>query len=528
MNPQQINKSTLLVRVTGIAYFFAVIWNFHWVVTSLNYQSTFSSFVSVIFLFATILVTISGIVLIINNWRFSIITPKKIKKGTEPKVAILIPTYNESIDIVLKTLESVVGQNWPKNKMVIVVSDDAYNEALEQEIQKFKLKNKITDSVIYHTPPRKNHPSRLGEAKAGNLNSALNLIIKRFPDISYIETRDADDLVGTKFFLSYCLEVLTKDSSISFVQTVKQCRVSLGDPFSNQEPVFYQRIMPARYASNAVFPCGSGLIWRIDELKKINGFPFWNLVEDLQSGYEILCLGGKSAFLPIVGAYGQIAPEDIPNFYKQRGTWALDTLRLFFWKNPFFEKRLNIWQKLQFFELEFSYFLSFAMAIFMFDLVIALAFGIYPILDSSISYILHIFVFAAILEIYNIARARGISYKELWRTRQIWLGLMPIFISAFFQALKYGPNNKPIYKTTRKYHKVDWYWRETLLAKFIFLTLLISIIISLVTQTNNILLNIGLFFWTLFFMNAFLHMIKNSWHGVGFKEMIKRRDRVIA
>ena len=32
-----------------------------------------------------------------------------------------------------------------------------------------------------------------------------------------------------------------------------------------------------------------------------------------------------------VGAVGQHAPEDLPNVYKQRGTWALDTMRLLIW-----------------------------------------------------------------------------------------------------------------------------------------------------------------------------------------------------
>ncbi len=36
-------------------------------------------------------------------------------------------------------------------------------------------------------------------------------------------------------------------------------------------------------------------------------------------------------YLPIVGAVGQHAPEDLPNVYKQRGTWALDTVRLMLW-----------------------------------------------------------------------------------------------------------------------------------------------------------------------------------------------------
>ena len=342
--------------------------------------------------------------------------------------------------------------------------------------------------------------------------------MKQFPRILYVETRDADDLVGSKDFLSYCLEVLIKDPKVSFVQTIKQCKVREGDPFCNQESIFYQRVMPARHASNAVFPCGSGLVWRISELKRINGFPSWNLVEDLQSGYEILRRGGAGAFLPIIGTIGQVAPEDIPNFYKQRGTWALDTLRLLYYKNPLFTRGLSIWQKLQFLELEFSYILSFAMAIFIFNLSLSLAFGIYPIISSSENVLLHFILFAASLEIFNIARARGISYKEQWRTRQIWLGLMSVFMIAAFRALKHGPRRKPIYRVTRKFHQFAWYWKETLIQKLVVAILFVSIGMNLVLKTSDPLVSAGAIFWALFFIYSFSQVIKNSWHGISFNK----------
>jgi hypothetical protein len=47
----------------------------------------------------------------------------------------------------------------------------------------------------------------------------------------------------------------------------------------------------------------------------------------------------------IVGAVAQHAPEDVPNFYKQRGTWAIDTVRLILWRRL---KGLSLRQKAQF------------------------------------------------------------------------------------------------------------------------------------------------------------------------------------
>ena len=52
-------------------------------------------------------------------------------------------------------------------------------------------------------------------------------------------------------------------------------------------------------------------------------------------------------YLPIVGAVGQHSPEDVPNVYKQRGTWAIDTVRLLLFNRW---RGLDLRQRAQFLE----------------------------------------------------------------------------------------------------------------------------------------------------------------------------------
>src|SRR5690606_579112 len=117
---------------------------------------------------------------------------------------------------------------------------------------------------------------------------------------------------------------LEAKEELAFVQTIKEVNTPKGDPFGNKESLFYRSLMLSKNSAKAVFPCGSGLLWRRKALDDIGGFPSWNIVEDFQSGIEALRRGWESEYIPIVGAVGQVAPEDIPNLYKQRGTWALD------------------------------------------------------------------------------------------------------------------------------------------------------------------------------------------------------------
>lgn len=148
------------------------------------------------------------------------------------------------------------------------------------------------------------------------------MLDRDFPELAYVETRDADDEMGTTRFLHEVVGQLEADEGLAYVQTIKETQVSAGDPFNNRESLFFRGQMLGRNAANSVFPCGSGVVWRRTALRSIGEFPVWNLVEDLQSGFEALKRGWRGMYLPIVGAVGQHSPEDVPNVYKQRGTWA--------------------------------------------------------------------------------------------------------------------------------------------------------------------------------------------------------------
>ena len=106
-----------------------------------------------------------------------------------------------------------------------------------------------------------------------------------------------------------------------------------------------------------------------EALRDIGEFPTWNLVEDLQSGVEALRRGWDGMYLPIVGAVGQHSPEDVPNVYKQRGTWAIDTVRLIIWRGL---RGMSLRQKAQFLELLFFYLSSFTVLVYVPTLCLAL------------------------------------------------------------------------------------------------------------------------------------------------------------
>jgi cellulose synthase (UDP-forming) len=89
-------------------------------------------------------------------------------------------------------------------------------------------------------------------------------------------------------------------------------------------------VQPARDADGCAVAVGSAIIYRRSALDAIGGFAAWNVVEDLSTGYQLNCAGYQVRYVERALSIG-LAPTDLANIYKQRGTWAIDTLR---WSSP--------------------------------------------------------------------------------------------------------------------------------------------------------------------------------------------------
>jgi len=272
------------------------------------------------------------------------------------------------------------------------------------------------------------------------------------------------------------------------VQTIKEAQVSDGDPFNNRETMFYRGQMLARNAANAAFPCGSGVVWRRAALRDIGGFPTWNLVEDVQSGAEALRRGWRGMYLPIVGAVPQHAPEDVPSAYKQRGTWAIDTVRLLIWRSL---SGMNLRQRLQFWEMFAFYANAFTTFVYI-PAIVASLLGRSPLNASGTGYLVHLLPYALSIELwllvlnhpYNDRRQRQRKrYQTLWQARIMWTGMSPVYAKAFILAILGGPNHKPVYQITRKHDDFRWHWRHTLPQTSLVLLIAFALIYGLANGT---------------------------------------------
>jgi cellulose synthase (UDP-forming) len=500
-------------QTLGVVLLLCTLWFVPWLV---GHADLAHAWLSLPFLLATFVVVAALLVSVCNRWQRAAPVPASLPVGVEPRVAVIVPTLGEPLELLERTVRSVLDQDWPAARLWILVSDDARNARVRKLVNRLALEYPQA-SLRYHRPPPKGDRRRNGEAKAGNLNSAL----ARVPaGIEFIETRDADDLVGDRRFLRETVGQLVAHERLAFVQTIKSGEVDGGDPFDNLQPHFFGCAMASRHAANAVFPCGSGVVWRRAALSDIGDFPTWNLVEDLQSGIEALRRGWDGCYLPIVGAHAQHTPEDLPNFVKQRGTWALDTMRLMLWAP---KRGLNLRQRLQFYELALFYLQGPATLVFLLTPALGFALHDYPVVTSTGAFLLHFWPFAAALELYMAAVHRPLTFEQLWRARLVWAGLSFTYARAFVLAVRGGRNGKPRYVVTRKENQHAWHWRLALPHVVLLATLLGTMGWSLAHHSLLNSFDVSSAYWVVLYSVLLAGFVRLSWHGVPRPNLLPER-----
>lgn len=440
------------------------------------------NFVSLLHLFA-VTGMIAGMFLNFLNQ----FTPKFKEKSYQhpellPLIAAVIPTYDEPIPILEKTVLSLKSLDYPKELLYIIISDDGHR----QEVRELSNHH----NVLYNPGARR-------DAKAGNLNSALQYIRSNLSGPQLILTQDADELIDPSFLhktIGYF-----NNPEVAFVQTPKEAIAPKGDPFGVRDRVFYDSLQPGRAGAGAAFSCGSGVIWRISALESIGGFVTWNLVEDLTTSYYLHIAGFASEYHNEILSIG-LSPDDIPNLLKQRGTWAADTIRIFLFKNPLYQDGLYLRQRLQYLELGVFYLTSvFFIPSLMLVPLISLATGVFPAIEGSA---LFPWMVATMVYYATMSRSRLIDLLRMW---QYWIGHWPTYSKGFIIALR-SRHKKPTYKVTRKTRQNGFYahllWPQ-------FLYILTGSVISIralsalpETDLTAIWTNIGIFAFFAFMLSG--------------------------
>jgi cellulose synthase (UDP-forming) len=232
-----------------------------------------------------------------------------------PSVDIYIPTYNEPVEVLEKTITGALCLDYPN--FSVWVLDDGRRLWLKEFCE--------AKGIGYLTRPDNAH------AKAGNINHALTKT-----DAEFVAIFDAD-FIPQRNFLMRTMGFFS-DPKIGIVQVphafynhdLIQANLTLRKALPDDQRFFFEAIMPSRDGWNAAFCCGSNSVTRRAALRAVgDALPTQSITEDMLLSLMMLRKGYITRYLCERLAFG-LAPESVKAFFVQRQRWARGAMQILY------------------------------------------------------------------------------------------------------------------------------------------------------------------------------------------------------
>lgn len=248
-------------------------------------------------------------------------------------IDVLVPTYNEDVDLLRGTLKACMQLDLPHNTYVL---DDGKRDDVRALAKALGVRYITRDNNLH--------------AKAGNLNHALEQT-----DGEYVVIFDADH-VPEPHFLHRVLGYF-RDEKLAMVQTPHafynfDTFQGSFDPNKNkfweEGQLFYNVIQSGKNALDSVIFAGSAAMFRRKALRDVGYIAVETITEDMHTGIRLSMAGWKTMFISERLIAGQAA-ADVTTFHSQRLRWAEGNLSILFYDNPLTARGLSLKQRLSYF-----------------------------------------------------------------------------------------------------------------------------------------------------------------------------------
>jgi len=253
-----------------------------------------------------------------------------------PHIDVLIPTYNEPLDVVRYTALGALNMDWPAEKLHVYILDDGRRPEFEQFA--------FDAGIGYRTRPDNKH------AKAGNINAALGTT--HSPLIAIFDS----DHVPTRSFLQMTVGWFLRDPRLAVMQTPHHFYSP--DPFErnlgqfrvipNEGELFYGIVQDGNDFWNSAFFCGSCAVLSREALNQIGGIAVETVTEDAHTALRMQMNHWNTAYINIPQAAG-LATERLSAHIGQRIRWARGMIQVLRTDNPLFAPGLTFAQRLCYF-----------------------------------------------------------------------------------------------------------------------------------------------------------------------------------
>jgi cellulose synthase (UDP-forming) len=258
-------------------------------------------------------------------------TPLPADPARWPTVDVFVPTYDEPVDIVRRTLLGALGMDYPHVQVHLL--DDGRRPAMRELAQEL--------GVTYHVRGDNKH------AKAGNINAALARTQGELVAIF-----DCDH-VPVRSFLGVTVGAFVADPGLALMQTPHyfynpdpfERNLGLDGRMPSENAIFYHAVQIGNDFWNSVLFCGSCAVLRRSALEEVGGIAVETVTEDAHTSLRMAARGWRSAYLDVPQAAG-LATERYAFHVAQRVRWARGMTQILRLDNPLWMPGLSWPQRL--------------------------------------------------------------------------------------------------------------------------------------------------------------------------------------
>lgn len=445
----------------------------------------------------------------ITTFLFYFVVWKPLRREAPPAlqdrtVDVLIPTKNESVDILRKTLLACNDLKYPHRTLVL---DDGNRPEVKELCQEL--------GCIYLAREEHEH------AKAGNLNFGL-----QHSTAEYIAILDADH-VPLPHFVDKLIGYFG-DEKIAFVQAPQEFYNI--DSFQHrtdqkkktiwgEQYLFFSLIQPGRDRWNAAYFVGSCAILRRKALDDIGGFATASITEDMLTSIRLHAKGWGSVYHNENLAYG-IAAETLKPFHIQRQRWGVGSWQVFVKANPLLLRGLTFRQSLCYLSSMIYPLEGIQKIIFYLTPPIALFTGVLPMKALDLTYLMHFIPYFIVSTLGFNEMARGFGGQIM--LEQFSMGKFFTYIKTL--AIPFLPGKSKEFKVTPKWQQGRAPFTLIIPQMLIFLVSLIAVcwalIELLIGRRNDSFIVAVNCFWALYNSGLALAIIQYD-----YRKLLQKRTR---
>ncbi|MBL1211579.1 glycosyltransferase, partial [Geminocystis sp. GBBB08] len=348
LSPQQKQWSRIIIVFTSLSFMIRYfLWRWH---STLNLSNSINSIFSISLFLMELAFIISPFWQTILTLKVKSRKPQAdimseaVKAGIyQPTVDILIPSYNEPLEVVKRTIVGCQAIEYNHKKIYLL--DDGDRQEIKELCKELGCGYIIRENRLH--------------AKGGNLNHGLT---KTKGEL--IVVFDAD-FIPTTNFLTRTIGFF-QDTKIGLLQTYQSFyshdpiarNLGLENKIPTEVEIFSRYYQLVRDSINTALCYGSSFVVRRSYLENIDGFVTNSLSEDYHTGIKLASKNYQVIYLEESLSAG-LSAENTFGYIRQRKRWARGTIQsLFIPENPLFVQNLKCWERLAHLEGILQWFLS--------------------------------------------------------------------------------------------------------------------------------------------------------------------------